>query len=126
MNLTRKVLVLCAVLLVLAAAVYFAMRPDPAPGSVNGVRILAAAQQYTRLFASQNLVVPETVALEDLLARGLLRKEDVTGLKGAEVTVWLRGDPRNPATVLMRARFKDGQDLLLMMDGSVRQVPSAK
>jgi len=121
----RKVVIVGAIVALLALTVYVSTRsPSASPGKVDAPRILAAAREYTRLFMAQHLPVPASVNVDELISRGLLRPEDVAGFAGAEVSVSLKGDPRDPHTVLMRAKFKDGKDLLLLADGSVQQVPS--
>jgi len=92
----------------------------PQSGKVNAQKIFTAAQTYTRDLKRQGIKIPDLVNLKELIARGLLQPSDVAGFAGAEVTVSLIANPNEPNTVLMRALFPDGQEMLTMGDGSVQ------
>jgi hypothetical protein len=94
-------------------------RPTLAPGRVNGLRILAAARFYARDLQAHGQVVPATAPLHDLIAKGLLRPEDVSGFSGPDVSVSLTAVASHPRDVLMRVRMQDGSQIVVLADGSV-------
>ena len=106
-----SLVVIAAVLLVFAFS---------QPGTVDAAKIFSAAQAYTRDLQRQGISVPPTVQLKELIDRKLLKPEDVSGFAGAEVTVSLTADPNDPRAVLIRARFPDGQEIVMLTDGTVR------
>jgi hypothetical protein len=106
-------------LMALASLIY--LGTGRATGGVDAVKILHAAQAYTRAIHSQGAQVPQSVDLQELIARGLLEPGDVRGFAGAEVTISLIANPRNPRDVLLRMRLADGHELAALIDGSVIQ-----
>jgi len=95
---------------------------DRRPGHVDAVRVLAAAQTYAHDLKTKGVAVPPSVTLEELIRRGLLRPADVSGFKGMEATVSLTVDPSRPQDILMRARLRDGQEMVALADGSVHEI----
>jgi hypothetical protein len=93
---------------------------DRRPGHVDAARILVAAQTYAHDLKTKGLAVPPATTLEELIARGLLSPADVSGFNGMEVTVSLSVDPSRPQDILMRARLRDGHEMIALADGSVR------
>jgi hypothetical protein len=98
---------------------YFLLRPAP-PGRVDAGKIIAAAQAYSRELKASATPVPASVSMEQLITKGLLKREDVSGFDGVEVTVYLSRDTNAPRSVLMRAHLPDGQDVTVLTDGSVQ------
>jgi hypothetical protein len=92
----------------------------PAPGHVNGPRILAAAQTYAHDLQARGQTVPPSVAVQDLIAKGLLSPADVSGFAGQPVTVSLPVDTADPNATVMRVRMQDGSQVALVADGSVQ------
>jgi hypothetical protein len=107
-----------AVVATIVSLVYLASI-DRRPGHVDAVKLLSAAQIYARDLKAKGVTVPPSVSLEELIARDLLRREDVSGFDGIEVTVSLTVDPSRPQDVLMRARLRDGHEVVALADGSV-------
>ena len=112
-----------AVVLGLIALIYLAIS-NQSTGRVDAAKIFAAAQAYTREVRAEGFRVPPTVTMRELLARRLLKPEDVTGFKDVEVTVFLTTASDNkPDAVLMEAEFADGHRMQVMADGSIREGP---
>jgi len=88
-------------------------------GQFDAAKIFTAAQNYTRTLRENNLPIPPTVNLKTLIERRFLRAEDAKGFDGLDVTISLLGNPNNPQDVLMRVHFPDGQDMVVLRDGSV-------
>ena len=100
----------------------FFLAGAPSGERVNGIRIVAAAQGYTRSLLVAGRPIPQSVRLDELVAHGFLKPEDVAAFHGLDAAVLLASTQRGPQTVLMRVRFPDGTDLMLLADGSVQQV----
>ena len=86
----------------------------------DAAKIFTAAQTYTRTLRATHSKIPPTVNLKTLIERGFLRPNDVKSFDGLDVTISLLGDPSNPQAVLMRVHFPDGQDLVVVGDGSIQ------
>ena len=115
------VIAVAAVVMIAASITYFTLT-RPTAGRVDAPKIMAAAQTYAHDLQAHGQAVPATVALRDLIAKGLLRPEDASGFAGMEVTVSLTVSESNPQDVLMRVRMQDGSQLVAMADGSVQSV----
>jgi hypothetical protein len=101
----------------------FFLASSSAPAEkVNGLRIVAAAQAFTRSLRAAGKPIPPSVKLDELVAHGLLRPADAAAFHGLDATVLLTSTQAGPQTVLMRVHFQDGTDLLLLADGSVQSV----
>jgi hypothetical protein len=87
---------------------------------VNGIRIVAAAQAYSRQLRDARQPIPKSVALQELVTRGLLKPGDIAAFQGLDATLSLTADNPGPQTVLMRIRMPDGTALVLLADGSVQ------
>jgi hypothetical protein len=81
---------------------------------------MAAAKAYGDQLKSTGAAVPAEVSLDQLIARGLLTSNDVTGFAGMKVSVTLSVDPQNFNQVLLRARQPNGQEIVASNDGSVQ------
>jgi hypothetical protein len=90
------------------------------PGGVNANKIMAAAQAYTHDLRQTGAPVPQSVTLQELIAKGFLKHDDVSGFDGIEVTVYLRGESLKTPSVLMRARLPNGKEWMVFTDGSVQ------
>ncbi|HOY60537.1 MAG TPA: hypothetical protein PK640_20655 [Verrucomicrobiota bacterium] len=86
---------------------------------VDAAKLLAAAKTYTDGLRAQNVPVPASVSLHELIARNLVTEADVSGFAGMEVTVSLTVDESRPQEVLIRARLADGREVVALADGSV-------
>jgi hypothetical protein len=98
---------------------YFLLRPEP-HGRVDAEKVFTAAQTYSRQFKAGGAPVPPSVSLEELISKGLLKREDVSGFEGIEVTVYLMVNKNQPQSVLMRARLPDGHEAVVLTDGTVQ------
>ena len=120
----KRILTVIAVLTVAIVAVslsYF-ISSSRHPGHINARKIIIAAKTYADTLKSQGLPVPAAVPLQDLIAKRLLTDADVSGFAGIDVTISLSVDETRP-DVLMQARLLSGDELVALVDGSVRQVP---
>ncbi len=89
-------------------------------GKVDGEKVVSAAHLYTAQLRASGTPVPDSVKLDDLIAKGLLKSEDVSGFKGLDVTVYLSAKTNQPGpAVLLRAKLPDGHDSVVLTDGSV-------
>jgi len=86
---------------------------------VDAAKLLAAAKTYTDGLRAQNVPVPASVSLHELIARNLVTEADVSGFAGMDVTVSLPVDESRPQEVLIRARLADGREVVALADGSV-------
>jgi hypothetical protein len=89
---------------------------------VNGIRIVAAAQAFTRALKNAGQPIPPSVQLDELVAHGFLKSEDAAAFHGLDASVLLTGPDLGAKTVLMRVRLQDGSFLVLLADGSVQPV----
>lgn len=104
---------------VVAVIAVLLLVPRAPQGQVDARRLFEAIQGYTQQARASGTPVPATVALQELLTRGLLQPQDVSGFDGMEVTVALKADPTDPGAVLMEARAPDGYRIVLLVDGRV-------
>lgn len=89
---------------------------------VNGIRIVAAAQAFTRALKNAGQPIPPSVQLDELVAHGFLKPEDVAAFRGLDAAVLLTSPNLGPKTLLMRVRFPDGTYLALLADGTVQSM----
>lgn len=115
----KHFLLILAGLALVAGVGYFLLRPEP-HGRVDAEKVIAAAQAYSRQFKASGTALPPSVSLEALITKGLLKREDVSGFNGTEVTVYLTVDKSQPQSVLMRARLPDGSEAVVLTDGTVQ------
>lgn len=85
---------------------------------INFPALIAASQTYRRDLEATRQPVPESVSLRELTNHGYLRAADVPGLAGLAVTIAL--NEGRPHDVLVRVRFPDGGQQVLLADGSVQ------
>ena len=118
----RIVLTTLSVGLLLALICFLAIVDTTSrPDRVNGERLSKAVRVYSQETRRQGLPLPETVSVEELIARGLLKPEDVAGFKGMRVEIALgTGSPEpTPQKMLVQVRMQDGHEFALRGDGSV-------
>jgi hypothetical protein len=108
------------VLVIVAAGIYLLHGSAPAP-QANGPRIFAAAQAYARALHDRHQPIPHSVPLQTLLDQGYLRPADAGPFNGLEAYISLVATNGRPL-VLMQVRMPDGQNLLLLPDGSMQPV----
>ena len=117
-----SIIAVIAVMMMVASIIYSSFTPRPIPGRVNTFAILAAAQSYAVDLRLHGQVVPATVALHDLMGKGLLKPEDVSGFSGMDASVSLTANASHSLGVLMRVRMQDGSQMIALADGSVQRV----
>ncbi len=105
-------------IIVAVSVIYLSSSSHP-PRHVDAAKLLVAAKTYADDLKAQNLPVPSSVSLHDLIARKLVTEADVSGFAGMEVTVSLTADGSRPQEVLVRARMADGHEVVGLADGSV-------
>ena len=115
---------LTVVVATVAAAVSFVLVLSSMPheGRVNPEKIVAATEAYRHEWAARGSAVPDSVPLETLIRRGFLKRDEVAGFDGMEVTVSLIADESRPQEFLMRTKLPDGHELVVLGDGSVQQL----
>jgi hypothetical protein len=86
--------------------------------SVSVERLSTAA----RRFARDQKVGGTTVPLRSLLSAGYLRPEEVRGLEGRDVSIWLTANETTPEAAVIRVRASDGSDVVLLADGSIQKL----
>lgn len=72
----------------------------------------------------QQLSLPPSVGIQDLINQGLLKRTAVAGFtaNGEDVSVSLTADFTNPQDTLLRIRLQDGSQCIALVDGSVKEV----
>lgn len=121
MNTKRNVIVVVlAGLLMLAGGVIYLYLFNAPSGGVDAAKIVTAAWAYSADLRTKGRPVPESVTLEELIQLGFLSEADVSGFAGMQVAVNLHADPNRPKDVLLRARLRDGTELITLADGTVQ------
>ena len=87
--------------------------PDPRP-------VYVAAQACKQALVAQGRPVPATVSLADLTREGFFDPKRAAAFGDCEVTVSLTADEHRPQDVLMRVRLPQGDELVVLGDGSVQ------
>lgn len=100
-----------------------AFRPSPA---VNVQRVMTALELHKRDYRARGEPAPPTVTLAELIAAGHLAEADARSFQGASVVFHHDADENRPQSVLGEARLPDGSTLVVLADGSVQQIPSAR
>ena len=119
----KRILIAVAVLVVVWIMLFTfisALDPTTSRPDVNGAKIFLAAQAYKQDLKAQGKVVPPSVPLDELVARGLLSQEDIGSLKAMNATISLVADGSRPEEVVVRARLPDGSEIVHLADGSVQ------
>ena len=119
----RKRTVLAAIggaIIVTSVACFTLASPDF--GRVDAPKIFAAVQSYANDLQAHGKALPATVTLRGLMARGLLKPEDVSGFAGMDVAISLDPSQSDAQDVWMRVRMQDGSQVVALADGSVQAV----
>jgi hypothetical protein len=111
-----------AAIMVVGGLIYLLIAGETPPAKIDGLRIVAAANAYTRALVAKRQPIPKSVPLNELLKRGYLKPADVAGFQGLDATLVLASDADYPRNVLMRVHMPDGTDFVLLGDGSTQQV----
>jgi hypothetical protein len=124
----RRVAVAVAVLtvLILVAGGLYILFSSPPARPVNGLKLIAAAQAYTRGLIKNHAPVPSSVPLQVLVDQGLLEPADIGSLQGLDVKIFLTTRDPSGHRVIMSVRLSDGTDLTLFADGSSRKLTPPK
>ena len=119
-----KRLLIFAAAIILAAIVgcLILIVQKPQKGHLDAGKITAAMHAYSSKMKSEEQPLPPTIPLQELVARGFLKHEDVSAFDGMEVTVYLTVDDTNSQAVLMRVQLPDGNQVVALTDGSIQQV----
>lgn len=88
---------------------------------VDGQKISTAVDAFARDLAQRGQPLPPSVTLQQLIAAGHLRAEDVRQFAGAEVTISLTNNEMNASAVQMRVhRPGNPDDVVVLADGSIQ------
>ena len=87
--------------------------PDPRP-------VYQAALAYKQALQAKAQPVPESVSLAELTRAGFFSPSQAQAFDGYEITVSLVADESRPQDVLMRVRFPNGDEIVVLCDGSVQ------
>jgi hypothetical protein len=100
---------------------------DNSSDTLNPARIVAALSSYRQELQATGKPLPESVTLDDLIRRGLLRQEEVMGFDGMKVTIPLTSaDESQPQANLLEVTHPDGTKTVVQGDGSVQQATTAR
>ncbi|MEY2527651.1 MAG: hypothetical protein QOE73_2422, partial [Verrucomicrobiota bacterium] len=83
-------------------------------------KISAAIRAYSSDMKAQNLNLPSSIPLQELVAKGFLKHKDVSAWDGWTATVLLTTNEISPQTALMNVQDKEGHQATLVADGSVQ------
>jgi len=120
---TRRLLVILASALALAAIVYVAVTTywqRSQPVFRDTPKLISAMLAFSRDLAARGQPLPPTVSLRKLVNGGYISASEVRAFDGMEVTISLTVDAARPEEILMRVRLPDGSVTALMADGSVQ------
>lgn len=112
------------VVVVLAGSLLYMGALNRQAKPVNAAKIVAAAKIYGAGLKARGAFVPKVVPLQVLIDQRLLKPSDVSGFAGMDVSVSLSADMNRPQEVLIEARLANGQTMVLLADGSIRQSPA--
>jgi hypothetical protein len=120
---TKRFLIFTAVIalaVILGCCLFVILKPQS--GHLDAAKITAAIHDYSSKMKSENQPLPPTISLQELIAKGFLKHEDVSAFDGWSVTVSLTADDAYPQSILMTATSSKGERMLVMADGSIQQV----
>lgn len=126
MKTRRLILMVIAVIAVIAALVrgylvFLERRLNNEP-PVDGPKISAAVDAFTRDLAKRGQSLPPSVSLRQLISEGYLQPEDARQFAGAEVTISLTADESKANATLIRVRLPgDPIEVVVKRDGSIQQ-----
>ncbi len=110
-------------IMVAAGFIYLLTAGDTSPAKIDGLKIVAAANAYTRELIRNRQPIPKTVSLNELLVHGFLKPADVAPFQGLDAELVLTSNASDNQTVLMRVHMPDGGDFVLLGDGTTKEVP---
>jgi hypothetical protein len=122
---TKRFLI-CASTIVITLTIiigcYLFFTSKPQTGHLDAQKITTAVHAYSTATKSENQPLPPTISLQELIAKGFLKHEDVSAFDGWNVTVSLTANDAYPQSILMTATSSKGDKMVVMTDGSVAQV----
>jgi hypothetical protein len=119
---TKKILIISviAAIAIISSCIFIISKSQK--GHFDGAKLTTAIDAYCRDAKEHNNNLPSSISLQELIAKGFLKREDVSAFDGMKVTVYLTVDDTNPQAVLMRAQLSDGSQIVALADGSVQTV----
>jgi hypothetical protein len=122
---TKRFLI-CASTIVIALTTiigcYLFFTSKPQSNHLDAAKITSAINAYSSKMKSENQSLPPTISLQELIAKGFLKHEDVAAFDGWNVTVSLTADDSDPQSILMTAQSSDGHKIIVVADGSIQSV----
>jgi hypothetical protein len=123
MKMKRFLIFATAIILAAIVGCYVFVIQKPQKGHLDALKITAAIHAYSSKMKSENQPLPTTISLQELIAKGFLKHEDVSAFDGWNVTVSLTASAdMYPQSILMSAQSSDGHQIVVMADGSVQSV----
>lgn len=90
-------------------------------GNFNAAALLSAARAHTQHLHARGLPVPEMIPVQDLIAAGWLKPEDIADLPPSHVWIASHPDESRPQQVLVRVLLSPTEEIVALADGSVQQ-----
>ncbi len=107
----------CTVVAVVCAAPFII---DPGPNRTDVSTLFDAYQLFVQERTQQDLPLPASVSIDTLVQYGFLEEKEVVDFR--KVELWLAiTNSGLPQDWVMRARFPDQSEVILLNDGSVQQ-----
>jgi len=118
---TKRLLIIAVALIVVGIAGYYLFStPKLQTAKFHAKKISAAIRAYCNEMKANNLNVPVSIPLQELIAKGFLNHKDVSAWDGWNATVLLTTNEISPQTALMNVQDKDGNQATLIADGSMK------
>ena len=90
------------------------------------MRIIGAAEKYTRDLHAKQKPIPAEVSLKQLVDLYYLKPQDADAFRDMDVTLGLTTTNSDSAAVVMRVHFHDGgSDIQLLEDGTPQLITNA-
>ena len=113
--------ILAVVVIVIGIATYhFLATPKLQTAKFHAKKISAAIRAYSKEMKAENLNLPASIPLQDLITKGFLKHKDVSAWDGWNATVLLPTNEISPQTALMNVQDKESHQGILIADGSMR------
>jgi hypothetical protein len=120
---TKRFLIFAvAIALAVIVGCYFFLILKPQRGHLDAGKVSAAIHAYSNEMKSQNQLLPPTISLQELIAKGFLKHEDVIAFDGWNVTASLTASEIDPSAILMNVQSPDAHQIAVMADGSVQSI----
>ena len=109
-----------AVIVIGVAGYYLFYAPKFQTAKFHAKKISAAIRAYVSEKKAQNQILPSSIPLQELIAKGFLKHRDVSAWDGWKATVLLTTNEISLQTALMNVQDKEGTHGILIADGSMR------